>query len=208
MLKKIWEAWNSPWKVFLEVISLMVTPFVYLACSLNKIKIGGGAKFYGIPVFLRHRQGSILIGDNFENRNLWWSNPLGINHPTILSSWKEWSKIEIGNDVGISGGSIVAFKKIVIGDNTLIGANCTITDTDFHPIHSTSRRYSKNNINSSEINIGKNVFIGMNVTILKGVTIGDNSVIGANSLVVSNLPANVIAGGIPAKEISKIKFTK
>lgn len=208
MLKKIREAWHSPWKALLEIISLIVTPFVYLVCDLNKIKIGRGAKFYGIPIFLRHRQGSISIGNHFENRNLWWSNPLGVNHPTIFSSWNEMSKIEIGDNVGISGGSIVAFKKIVIGDDTLIGANCTITDTDFHPVNSSSRRYSKNNINSSEINIGKNVFVGMNVTILKGVTIGDNSVVGANSLVISNLPKNIIAGGIPAREISKIKFTK
>jgi maltose O-acetyltransferase len=36
---------------------------------------------------------------------------------------------------------------------------------------------------------------------LKGVTIGDNVVIAAGSVVVNSLPANVLAGGNPAKVI-------
>ena len=48
------------------------------------------------------------------------------------------------------------------------------------------------------------VWLGVNVTVLKGVTIGDNSVIGNGALVVTSLPENVVAGGIPAKVIKAI----
>ena len=52
--------------------------------------------------------------------------------------------------------------------------------------------------------IGENVFIRDNVTILKGVTIGDNLVIGTGSVVVKDIPANVIAAGLPCRVIKDI----
>ena len=50
----------------------------------------------------------------------------------------------------------------------------------------------------------ENCSIGTHSTIMPGVTIGENSIIGAYSLVLSDIPANVIAFGIPAKIIRKI----
>ena len=57
---------------------------------------------------------------------------------------------------------------------------------------------------SAPIVLGKNVWVGSNVTILQGVTIGDNSVIGAGAIVAEDIPANVVAVGIPAKVIKHI----
>lgn len=42
------------------------------------------------------------------------------------------------------------------------------------------------------------------VTILSGVTIGDNSTIGANAVVTHDIPAGVIAAGVPARVIRQI----
>lgn len=47
--------------------------------------------------------------------------------------------------------------------------------------------------------IKKNAWIGMNVTICPGVTIGENAVIAAGAVVTKNIPANCVAGGVPAK---------
>ena len=52
--------------------------------------------------------------------------------------------------------------------------------------------------------LGKNVWIGSNATILQGVTIGDNAVIGAGAVVTHDIPAGVIAAGVPAKIIGSI----
>ena len=52
--------------------------------------------------------------------------------------------------------------------------------------------------------IGKQCWIAANSTILKGVTIGDESVVGAMSLVNKDIPAKVLAAGVPAKVIRKL----
>lgn len=49
--------------------------------------------------------------------------------------------------------------------------------------------------------VGDNVIVGSGAKILGGIVIGDNVIVGANAVVVDSLPANVVAGGIPAKII-------
>ena len=44
-----------------------------------------------------------------------------------------------------------------------------------------------------------------NVTVLPGVTIGEGSVIAAGAVVTKDVPANMIAAGVPAKVIRKVK---
>lgn len=183
MYKLIKDSINSPWKLFAEIRRMLIKPVIESYLKISGIDLGGKSKFFGFPKVFKHKKSDIKIGDRFENRNIWHSNPLGINHPTIFCTWKSGAKIKIGNDVGISGGSIVASKSIEIGNGTLIGANCTIIDTDFHPTRSKKRRYDKKNIKSVPIKIGNNVFVGMNSIILKGVTISDNKIVPAGSVV-------------------------
>lgn len=51
------------------------------------------------------------------------------------------------------------------------------------------------------VHVGENTWIGANATVRPRVKIGRNSVIGAGSVVVSDIPNNVIAVGVPAKVI-------
>lgn len=50
-----------------------------------------------------------------------------------------------------------------------------------------------------KIEVGEYSFIGANTTILPGVTIGDHCVIGAGSVVTKNIPAGMVAAGVPAR---------
>lgn len=59
--------------------------------------------------------------------------------------------------------------------------------------------------NIGEIVIGNNVWVGRNSTIRKGVHIGDNSVIATGAVVTRDIPANCVAGGIPAKPIKQLE---
>lgn len=49
--------------------------------------------------------------------------------------------------------------------------------------------------------IMKNVFIGAKATILGDITIGENAKIGAGAVVLTNIPANCTAVGVPAQII-------
>ena len=90
---------------------------------------------------------------------------------------------------------------IFIGDNCMIGPNVTIA-TAGHPILPALREVGYQfNI---PVHIGRNVWIGAGAVILPGVTIGDNSVIGAGAVVSKDIPANVIALGVPAKVVREI----
>jgi acetyltransferase-like isoleucine patch superfamily enzyme len=174
---------NTPWKFFAEARMYFVKPFVLLYLKISGVNTQKGYKFYGFPKVLKHKNSKIHFGKRFENRNWWASNPLGISHPTIICTWQKGAEIIIGNDVGISGGAVVASKKIEIGDGTIVGANCLIIDSDFHPIKSENRRHDRNNIKSLSIQIGKNVFLGTNCVILKGVKIPDDVIIPAGAIV-------------------------
>jgi acetyltransferase-like isoleucine patch superfamily enzyme len=49
------------------------------------------------------------------------------------------------------------------------------------------------------------VWVGAKATILQGVTIGDNAVIAAHAVVNRDVPAYVVAGGIPARVLREIE---
>ena len=162
--------------------------------------------------FLRKRHPEIkksmlIIGDNFKCNNKLDSNSLGVFQPCFFNISNSGSRLIIGNNVGISGTTINATTSISIGDYTIIGSGCLITDTDSHPIIAGYRqrndylKYTK----SKPIKIGNNVFIGARSIIMKGVTIGDGAVVGAGSVVTKDVPANTIVAGNPAKIIRKIE---
>lgn len=88
---------------------------------------------------------------------------------------------------------------IYIGDGALIGHN-TVLATLNHGLLPEERH----DLIPKPIHIGKNVWIGSNSTVLSGVTIGDNAIIGAGSVVTKDIPANMVAVGVPAKVIRSI----
>lgn len=51
------------------------------------------------------------------------------------------------------------------------------------------------------VKVGENTWIGANATVNPRITIGANTIIGAGAVVVSNIPSNVVAVGVPARVI-------
>ena len=173
--------------------------------KLNKVNFGRNLNLFGMPVIFK-KSGSVLkIGDNCSIKSSFLSNLIGLSQRTIIVTRTKEAKIEIGNNVGISGATIYARKRILIGDNTLIGANVKILDNDFHPIEAEARnRDDKDMIRAKEVSIGKDCFIGCNVLILKGTIIGEGSVVGAGSIVSGKFTRGVIIAGNPAKIIKNV----
>lgn len=177
--------------------------------KLNKVGFGRNLNLFGIPVIFKKRGSVLSIGDNCNIKSSFLSNLVGLSQRTIIVTRTGEAKIEIGNNVGISGATIYARKGIYIGDNTLIGGNVKILDNDFHPIEAEARnRDDKDMIRTKEIRIGRNCFIGCNTIILKGTSIGDGSVVGAGSVVSGHFKGGVIIAGNPAKVIKFVDNVK
>ncbi len=92
---------------------------------------------------------------------------------------------------------------ITIGNGALIGHNVVLATLNHDPTPE-----NRGTMHPAPIVLGENVWIGSNATILPGVTIGDGAIIAAGAVVTKDVPANTIAGGVPAKFIKEIDRSK
>lgn len=133
-----------------------------------------------------------------------WPSPYYLNGYIHIEARDATANIEMEDGVWINNNAVIIAERssIRIGANTLIGTEFTVYDSDFHDLHPERRMAGTHECAS--VNIGKNVFIGSRVMVMKGVDIGDNSVIASGSVVTKSVPANCIAGGVPARVIRSI----
>lgn len=171
------------------------------------VKVGAGTICYGSIDIMRSPKSEIIIGKNVaivsSSKRCTSSS---IFAPTKLRTLSKTAKIIIEDNVGLNGTSIVVRSKTIsIGSGTLIAPNVLIMDYDFHAFWPPENRIMNPAFeNDADVIIGKNVWIGSRCIVKKGLSIGDNSVIAAGSVVTNDIPANVLAGGVPAKVIKKL----
>ncbi len=89
---------------------------------------------------------------------------------------------------------------ITIEDGVFIAPDVKIL-TEGHPEEPTLRR----TLVTKPVHVGRNVWIGAGATILPGVSIGENAIIAAGAVVTKDVAANMIVGGVPARELREIR---
>jgi acetyltransferase-like isoleucine patch superfamily enzyme len=104
-----------------------------------------------------------------------------------------WSWLGHGCKVRVHEGSLE------IGAKTVFGQECTISA--FQQIAVGRECIIADRVMMIDFDHGHNVWIGYGACVLRGVTIGDNSVIGTSSVVTTDVPANAVVGGAPARLI-------
>lgn len=96
----------------------------------------------------------------------------------------------------------------VNGNGTVrIGDNCDVApevgfQTGGHLIGSAQRRAGEGF--NKDITVGNGCWLGARSTLLAGVTVGNGSVVASCACVNKDIDENVLAGGVPAKEIRKL----
>ena len=171
MIKKIY--------ILLELFYTYLHIFIYKIIYINQVSFYGITKLsFGFHLKIYGRK-SKFISSNLKTRE-------------NVSIRVENGFLQIGNNCFINQGcSINCLKKIIIGENTLLGENVQLYDHNHQyrnlkqPIYTQGFTYGK-------INIGNNCWIGSNVVILKNVHIGDNVIIGAGCIIHKDIPSNTI----------------
>ena len=121
--------------------------------------------------------------------------------PPLHANWGG-KHVHFGDHVYANFGlTLVDDTHIYVGSNTMFAPNVVLA-TAGHPILPELRE--KGYQYNMPVHIGKNCWLGAGVIVLPGVSIGDNSVIGAGSVVSKDIPAGVVAYGVPAKVIRTI----
>ncbi|MFJ6283098.1 acyltransferase [Pseudarthrobacter oxydans] len=171
------------------------------------VVVASTARLIGKPIVHLKAGSALRIGARVRLISDSRRTALGVNHPVVLRALSPNAVITIGDDVGISGGSICAAYRVEIGRGTMLGANVTIADTDFHPLDHEWRRYEPTPTASPDdaVTISHNVFIGTGATILKGTVLGPHCVVGAGAVVKGQFEAGTVLAGNPARALRTLK---
>jgi acetyltransferase-like isoleucine patch superfamily enzyme len=94
--------------------------------------------------------------------------------------------------------TISAFQRVRIGEQCVIADRAMFIDFD-HGIVEVERAIRHQGIYKRDVEVGSNVWVGYGACVLRGVRVGDNSVLGTNTVVTNSVPANAVAGGVPAR---------
>jgi acetyltransferase-like isoleucine patch superfamily enzyme len=160
----------------------------------------------GIPLLVFKENSRLILGDNVSIKSNRESYHLHMFQPVKLMADRKDAVIEIGGNTRINGSCIHAYKKISVGKNCLIAANCQIFDCNGHDISFPDVENRINTVGTAkEIRIEDNVWIGANSMVFPGVTIGYGSVIAAGSIVNRDIPRMCLAGGNPVQIIKQFE---
>jgi maltose O-acetyltransferase len=107
------------------------------------------------------------------------------------------TQISIGAETSVNYDcTMLDVAPITIGPHCRLAPNVQLL-TATHPIDPGPRRAGWER--GEPISIHDNVWLGGGVIVCPGVTIGESTVVGAGSVVTGDLPAGVVAFGVPAK---------
>lgn len=111
--------------------------------------------------------------------------------------------ISIGSRVWAARGlSIVAHRRVEIGDDVWFGPDVYVTDASHRldgdgPIGTAMSP-------AEPVRIGDGAWLGTGVVVLPGVTVGERTAVGANSVVAEDLPPGCVAVGSPARVVREL----
>lgn len=116
----------------------------------------------------------------------------------------------IGDNVDIGWMTTIAVgQKVVIGNNVRIAGRALLAGYPGHPVNAKDRAAGLPDLDTQvgDIILEDDVWLATGVTVTAGVRIGQSTIVAAGSVVTRDLPAGVLAGGVPAKIIRTLEPT-
>jgi len=114
-------------------------------------------------------------------------------------------KVHFGSNVRVGEGVTVNVQTTV-GPNALLDSFCTVNRCVSVGHETRIGRYSVIGPGVSiagSVTIGEKCTLGIGATLIDRLQVGDGAVVGAGSLVTKDIPAGMVAYGVPAKAIRK-----
>lgn len=119
-------------------------------------------------------------------------------------SFRNAERISIGTGSHLGEHSVIwagnSTGRVVIGEKCLFAPNVTITASNYGIVQGDVAIMDQPK-DERDVVIGDGAWLGANVVVLAGVTIGEGAVVAAGAVVTKDLPAQCIAGGVPARVI-------
>lgn len=117
-------------------------------------------------------------------------------------SLRNGERIWIGNDAHIGERVLLwagnSTGRIILGNNALVGPGSMLTASNYQHFLSRIPIYDQPK-QEGDIVIGDGAWLGALCIVVAGVTIGAGAVVAAGAVVTKDIPANSIAGGVPAR---------
>ena len=158
------------------------------------LNLYGGLPFISGPV-------KITLGDNCR-----------VSGQTTFSgrcTAKTTPSLTVGDNVDIGWMTTIAVgKKVILGNNVRIAGRSLLAGYPGHPLDPNDRASGLPELDEQvgDIILEDDVWLATGVSVMAGVHIGKGSIIAAGSVVTRDIPAMVLAAGVPAKVIRSIEI--
>jgi len=113
-------------------------------------------------------------------------------------------QLNVGSNVDIGWQTTIAVgRRVELGDNVRIAGRCFLAGYPGHPLDPVARAQGlpETDEQVGDIVLENDVWLATGVSVMAGVRIGQATVVAAGSVVTRDLPAGVLAGGVPARVI-------
>lgn len=131
-------------------------------------------------------------------RNIRLGSGVGLNR--YVSLYAARGRISLGDRVFVGDFSSINANDatISIGNDVIIGPGCVIQGAN-HAFDRLDIPIARQGHIPSQVIIEDNVWIAAHCVILPGVRIASGAVVAAGAVVTADVPANAVAGGVPAR---------
>lgn len=161
----------------------------------------------GLPVLGRFSEASSFEGKLFVSlgrnqlRAEWFcaSRSVVLVDPSAVVD----ATVRVGLGTVIMAGAVVNVDT-VIGRNCILNTGCTV---DHDCVIEDHAHLCPGTHLAGTVRVGEGAMLGTGVSVIPGRTIGARSVVGAGAAVVRDLPAGIVATGVPARVVRDVSVS-